>query len=505
MNDLLQTTIDNIVNLIDNKFKTLRIFPNQIEIVQGVSDISKRLGLFRNGEFRLGNSAEPGFGFTGLRIGYPPFTYANDRWVFAVIVNDVLQFGITIEGEIMPTSVKFSDSPNIDPFSRLRVSSPTGLLDSQFTYDLQPVLFEAIAESSSTVVHDAVNRCATLNYNNAGAGLVNCMMQSYEWFKYQSGRGQTIFITFNMGAVTPTVYKYARYGTEDNCMGFLLQPDGTKTFQILSQTDNANETVNQVNWNLDKLDGTGTSGITLDVTKNQILVLDFQALYVGRVRIGFDIGGVIIYCHEFVHANSTTASYIQTATLPISVGMYGQGVATSTMQFYCATVISEGGTEDMHGFNFSVGGTVTASSGARTHLLSIRPKTTFNSISNRSSFRLDSVEIMATGSNPIKWELVLNQAITGTTAFSSANANYSGMEYNTAGTISGSPAIVIAEGYVPATAQSRLSVSKNISTKYPITISAAGAVRGLGTLSLIVTGLGGVSACYGSLVWKEVR
>lgn len=33
-------------------------------------------------------------------------------------------------------SFQLKDGPQLDPFSRLRVSTPTGLLDAQFTYDL---------------------------------------------------------------------------------------------------------------------------------------------------------------------------------------------------------------------------------------------------------------------------------------------------------------------------------------------------------------------------------
>lgn len=36
-------------------------------------------------------------------------------------------------------------------------------------------------------------------------------------------------------------------------------------------------------------------------------------------------------------------------------------------------------------------------------------------------------------------------------------------------------------------------------------LDAAGAVRSLGTLSVIVTGLGGTSACRCNLTWEEVR
>jgi len=56
--------------------------------------MSERLGLVQAGEFRSGNGHEPGFGFSGVRLGYPAFAYAGDTWNFVGVNTDVLQVGI---------------------------------------------------------------------------------------------------------------------------------------------------------------------------------------------------------------------------------------------------------------------------------------------------------------------------------------------------------------------------------------------------------------------------
>ena len=48
----------------------------------------------RHGELRLGNGMRPGSGFSGVRIGYPGFTYSSETWNLAGVQNDVLQVGI---------------------------------------------------------------------------------------------------------------------------------------------------------------------------------------------------------------------------------------------------------------------------------------------------------------------------------------------------------------------------------------------------------------------------
>ena len=72
----------------------MQISPVQIVVGEGLSDISRRLGLIQAGEFRTGNGLEPGSGFSGVRIGYPAFTYASEAWNVAGVNNDVIQVGI---------------------------------------------------------------------------------------------------------------------------------------------------------------------------------------------------------------------------------------------------------------------------------------------------------------------------------------------------------------------------------------------------------------------------
>ena len=56
---------------------------------------------------------------------------------------------------------------------------------------------------------------------------------------------------------------------------------------------------------------------------------------VGRVRIGFDIDGIVYYAHEFLHANVLTIPYTQTLNLPIRGQLTTTaGVAASMKMVY---------------------------------------------------------------------------------------------------------------------------------------------------------------------------
>lgn len=442
----------------------------------------------------------PGLGASG---GGAPVILVDAGGEQATITNNRLDVNSKIVSSVT-LPIQAGDSPSIDAFSRWRTSNPVTLFDAQMTYNLASLVYEAVtAESNATVTHDATDRCALMTFASTPTN-GKAYMQTYDYFRYQPGKSQLVFVTFNMIAGVANVLKFAGYS--DGVNGIEFQMNGTQPrLALYSDTGHGDEFVNQADWNLDKMDGTGVSGITLDFTKCQIFVIDFQALYVGRVRVGFDIGGVLYYVHEFTHANIDASPYIQTANLPVRCGMTSTGTVSTTMKFICCSVISEGGQDDVTGYSFSQQGTVSAASGADTHILSVEPKTTFNSIANRSRFVLESVDFVVTGNSPVAWKLLLGQALSGTTTMIDVNATYSAMQYNILGTLSGSPAITIAQGYIAASAQTKQATSTRVPFKYPITLDAAGAVRVMGRLTAVVQGIGGTSATRCVFNWKEIR
>lgn len=179
---------------------------------------------------------------------------------------------------------------------------------------------------------------------------------------------------------------------------------------------------------------------------------------------------------------------------------------SATCYFKCAAVISEGGIESDLAYVFATPEqTVTAASGSRTHLIGLRPATTFNSLANRIDLELQSVDIMVTGNNPIFWELCIGTTFSAGPTWSAVNATYSGAEYTSAvGTLSAA-GLVIASGHVAASNQTKGVVDRNIAARYPLTLNAAGSARANGTVHLLVTGIGGTSATRATINYKEIR
>ena len=75
--------------------------------------------------------------------------------------------------------------------------------------------------------------------------------------------------------------------------------------------------VPQSEWNLDKCDGTGASGYNIDMSKMQMVYIDYTWYGAGYIRWGFrGLKGDIFYCHRMANNNINTAAYQRSGNLP---------------------------------------------------------------------------------------------------------------------------------------------------------------------------------------------
>lgn len=238
------------------------------------------------------------------------------------------------------------NSTSLDAFGRLQVSQPYTLFDSQNRYaaDAQ---FDTTLVTGGTTTYLPNESSVQLNVTTSSGSSV--VRQTFRNFPYQPGKGLMLMATFAMNAAKPGLRQRVGYFNTQNGV-FFQQADSAKAFVLRSYISGAvsdARTVTQANWNGDKLDGTGASGITLDTTKAQILWMDFEWLGVGSVRCGFFIDGQMIICHTFQNANEISTVYMTTAILPVRYEITNTAATAtaSSMRQICSTVISDGGYE----------------------------------------------------------------------------------------------------------------------------------------------------------------
>jgi hypothetical protein len=407
--------------------------------------------------------------------------------------------------------VSYADTANLDAFSRLRISQPIELFSTQTQYDSDPLLMEVGATGTGvSPTHSSNTRMVELS-TTAGSG--TSFIQSYQYVPYQPSKSHLIFVTGVLGSAVEN--SVVDVGYFDSANGIFYRQNGINGLEIVLRSSTSggvnNNAIPQVGWNLDPLNGSGASGITLDPTKDFILVIDLQFLAMGRVRIGFDIGGVIIYAHEFLNSNIISVPYMQTATLPVQMLITSTSSgSTKTSYFKCAAVNTEGGADTANielGYSFSTPRVASnAGNMVRNHAFSIRPKTTFKGLTNREKFVFNQIDIINTGNSNVYWELCIGATFSAAPTYADVNANYSAFEVGTGGTFGNlTNGLVFASGFAVSQGNSRVQVAEVISNRYPITLDRAGAVRDMGTLTLLLTGITNSSACQSGCIFKEIR
>jgi hypothetical protein len=264
------------------------------------------------------------------------------RLYFNQLDNLLGQIVATTNGAV-PVSI---GGTNVDAFGRVRVSAPYTIFDSQNRYAIDNQFDTSTATGGSTTYLPNESSVRMDVTTSSGSEVVR---QTYRCMPYQPGKGLLCLATFVMNtAKTGLRQRVGYFGTQNGV--FIQQADSTVSFVLRSYISGSvsdARAVNQADWNGDKLDGTGDSGFTLDLTKAQILWMDFEWLGVGSVRCGFIIDGNYIICHTFENANDITSVYMTTAILPVRYEITNTAAtaSASSLKQICSSVVSEGGYE----------------------------------------------------------------------------------------------------------------------------------------------------------------
>ena len=139
-----------------------------------------------------------------------------------------------------------------------------------------------------------------MNVTNASGSFVT--RETTKVFAYQPGKSLLNLNTFVMSPAKTNLRQRVGYYGANN--GYYLELNNTTvSFVERSFVTGAivDTPVTQASWNVDPMNGSGPSGITLDLTKAQILFIDLEWLGVGTVRMGFVVDGNFYVCHKFHH------------------------------------------------------------------------------------------------------------------------------------------------------------------------------------------------------------
>jgi hypothetical protein len=388
-----------------------------------------------------------------------------------------------------------------DAFGRLRTSTPLTLFDSSHRYK-DNGLWTTSSGTGGTTTFDANAGLVTLNTTTASGSSI--VRETTKCFSYQPGKSLLVMSTFVMNAPQTNLRQRVGYYGASN--GMFLEQDGT-TISFVERSAVTGSTVDtkvaRASWNIDKMDGTGLSGYTLDLTKAQIFWMDIEWLGLGTVRLGFIIDGQFVHCHSFHHANLVTTTYITTASLPLRYEITNTGTtaSTSVLKQICSTVLSEGGYE-LRGLQQAVGTTITApynlaTAGTFYPVVSLRLK----AANLDAIVILTALSVLGVSSTNYLWRVVATATTTAGT-WVSAGTN-SSVEYNLTGTAT-TGGRILAQGYFSSSNQSTTQIDILKEALFSFQLERDGLTNTPYELSLVMTAAGGSSTVHASMDFEEI-
>ena len=408
---------------------------------------------------------------------------------------------------------------SLDAFYRGRVSMPYMRGEGKHLFNKRPDLFDEKligTGASSFVAADALVSLTTAANNDAA------IRQTFQAYAYQAGKSQLGIYTFDRGDPEANIVKRCGSFRSSSTTTPWAPTDGlwlessSSVWSFNIGKAGVLETAVQASWNLDKLDGTGPSKVTLDKTKAQIMFVDFEWLGVGTVAFGFFIDRVPIYCHYFHHANRLNLPWVATPNLPIRYEIRQTGAGSGTFKQICSSIISEGGADptgivcvhDTNMATFASSG-VTVASNMTVPLLGLRLQ------AGRRGVEVVPLEcgVMAGSAANLRFTLLLNPTLTasgGSSVYAFTYGDKSGSNLQVATLVptgtQGSSVITEANMGTPldsdfASQSSRISVS-SLETGRRLGIAIDGTQD---TLVLAVTNLSNANAAFiGRIKWREI-
>ena len=354
-----------------------------------------------------------------------------------------------------------------DAFGRTRVTEPYTLGDYKSIYGEDPNFIDH-TENGGTAVHQANKACVRMTTSSNTASRV--VHQTKLYHHYLPGKSQLILSSVNFYAPTANVTKRTGYFDDRNGIFFEQAGDGTLSFNIRSYVSGAVvDTKISKNGGVYGSDDTGWNGdkvAWLDMSKTQLVWIDFQWLGVGKVRVGFVHENEYVVCHTFYNSNNLPTVYMSMPSLPVRCEIKNTGTTTGAyMDQICSSVMSEGGYTES-GTDWSIASPTlrSVSGGATLPVLAIRLKNSYHGYLNRMFARLQNISVFTDTQN-VSFKIVKltdSSQITTSAAWVSADDN-SGIEYNTGATAVGSIDIMIS-GYVVGGTATGSSSSTQIAT-----------------------------------------
>ena len=322
---------------------------------------------------------------------------------------------------------QFSDS------NRLKVSPYQTVFFNTFQYGKETDIWDERVVGVGTATHN-VNASNIIMQVGSTAGS-KVIRQTKNVMRYIPGRSATL--TFAIRLEQPKVGIRRRFGLFDEYNGVFFEDDGgTYSYVIRSSTAGiTTETrVTRDNWNGEKFDGNGYTGVTADPTKQQMISINYEWYGAGIVQFNWLMKNETIHSHTFVNSNTNTTVWSSTPFLPIRCEIENvTGVAGTHYLYQGSNSLIQEGEPEKLGTLLSISNPITGTTMVNANtfypIISLRLKS--NNLTGVMLLR--SLQAATNDNTNVYWRLIENATLTGASWVNHPDPN-SFLQYDTTAT-----------------------------------------------------------------------
>jgi hypothetical protein len=319
--------------------------------------------------------------------------------------------------------------PQFTNNNRLKITPFQTAFFNTFQYGKETDVWDERVVGVGTATHNVNASNVVMEVGSTAGSKV--IRQTKSVMRYIPGRGATLAFAIRLD--NPQVGIRRRFGLFDDNNGVYFEDDGgTYSYVLRSSTSGiVTETrVTRENWNGEKFDGNGYTGVTVDSTKQQMISINYEWYGAGIVEFAWLMRNETIPSHTFDNGNTNDRVWCSTPFLPIRVEIENiTGVAGTHYLYQGSNSLIQEGEPEKLGTLESIANPITGTTMAVANtfypIISIRLKSTQLS----AVMLLRSLQAATNDNTNVYWKLIENATNTGGTWVDHPDPN-SFMQYN---------------------------------------------------------------------------
>lgn len=302
----------------------------------------------------------------------------------------------------------------------------------QFQYNIASEDVTITTVDTGTITQS--NHQAVAATGNGVSG--SAIAESVDKLRYIPGHeGYAMFTT---EFTSPVIGSNQLIGIFDNDDGFFIGFIDT-TFCIVRRKDGVDTIVNQSDFNLDKLDGSGAEGLNVDFTFGNVWRITYG--WLGHATITFEVmekDGTWTSFHKILFPNSTNGTSIGNPVLPMRIEVTKtSGTANITLKTgsWNAGVIGEANINSCSNRykSFAATATITATN-SLTNIFTLKNISAFQTFKNKVRTKLIFLSAACDGNKLTSIRLIKNATLGVTASYTYIDSGNSTIQYDTTAT-----------------------------------------------------------------------